>query len=193
VQGSCEAITGSLEKISTDEIKARVIHTGVGGITEGDITLAHASQALLVGFNVRPNPQARELAQKESIEMRFYSVIYDIVEDVKKILSGMLSPTIEEKHLGTAEVRQLFNVSKIGCIAGSFVTSGTIERNAKVRLLRNNVVIYEGTLKTLKRFKDDVKEAKEGYECGILLENYNDIHIGDTVECYRITEQARTL
>jgi translation initiation factor IF-2 len=193
VQGSVEAIMGSFDKIPSDEVQIRVLHTGVGGINESDITLAQTTNAFVVGFNVRSNPQARQLASKESIEIRYYSIIYDVIDDIKKIVSGLLTPEKREDSLGYAEIREVFNITKVGKVAGCYVTSGLVKRGAKVRLLRDNVVIHEGALKTLKRFKDEVKEAKEGYECGMAFENYNDIRPKDVIECFEVQEVARTI
>ncbi|MDP4840904.1 MAG: translation initiation factor IF-2, partial [Alphaproteobacteria bacterium] len=193
VQGSVEAIMGSFDKIPSDEVEIRVLHTGVGGINESDITLAQTTNAFVIGFNVRSNPQARQLATKENIEIRYYSIIYDVIDDIKKIVSGLLTPEKRENFLGYAEVREVFNITKIGKVAGCYVTGGLVKRGAKVRLLRDNVVIHEGSLKTLKRFKDEVKEAKEGYECGMAFENYNDIRPKDVIECFEVQEIARTI
>ncbi|HUX80194.1 MAG TPA: translation initiation factor IF-2 [Alphaproteobacteria bacterium] len=193
VQGSMEAISGSLAKLSTDEVKVNILHSAVGEITESDVTLAKASNAIIVGFNVRANPQAREAARRDGIEVRYYSIIYDVVDDMKAALGGLLAPTLREKYLGAASIRNVFSISKIGKIAGCMVTEGIVKRGAKVRLLRDNIVIHEGTLKTLKRFKDEVKEVREGYECGMAFENYNDIKEGDTIECFEIEEITRTL
>lgn len=193
VQGSMEAISGSLIKLSTDEVKVNILHSAVGEITESDVTLAKASNAMIIGFNVRANPQAREAARRDSIEIRYYSIIYDVVDDVKAALGGLLAPTLREKYLGTAAIRDIFTITKVGKIAGCMVTEGMVKRGAKVRLLRDNVVIHEGSLKTLKRFKDEVKEVREGYECGMAFENYNDIKVGDAIECFEIEEITRTL
>ncbi len=193
VGGSLEAICASLSKLANDEVMVRVLHGAVGGITESDVTLAKASQALVVGFNVRANPQARDMAKRDGIEIRYYSIIYDVIDDAKAILSGMLSPTLKENYLGMAQMRQIFQIPKVGKIAGCMITDGLIKRGEKVRLLRDNVVIHEGTLKTLKRFKDEVKEVKEGFECGVAFENYSDIREGDMVECFEIQEIKRTL
>lgn len=193
VQGSAEAINSSIMKITSEEVKIKVLHAAVGGITESDISLAHASSAIILAFNVRANNQARELAAKENVDIRYYSIIYDLVNDVKLAVSGMLSPIIREKYLGSVEIRQVINITKVGKIAGSFVTKGIIKRGAKVRLLRDNIVIHEGKLKTLKRFKDDVKEVKEGFECGIAIENYDDIKEGDNIEVFETVEEQRTL
>lgn len=195
VHGSVEAIAGSLAKVAGEstEVAVRIIHTGVGAINESDITLANASKALIVGFNVRANPQARDLARRDGIEIRYYSVIYDIMDDVKAMLSGMLAPTLRENFLGNAEIRQVINITKVGKVAGCMVTDGMVKRGAKVRLLRDDVVIHDGTLKTLKRFKDEVREVKEGFECGMAFENYEDIRVGDKIEAYEMQEIAREL
>ena len=195
VHGSVEAIIGSLEKMAedNDEIGVQVLHSGVGGITESDVTLANASGALLIGFNVRANAQARDLAQQKDQSIRYYNIIYDVIDDAKTILSGMLTPEEREEYLGHAEIRQVFSISKYGNIAGCMVTTGMVKRGAGVRLLRDDVVIHEGTLKTLKRFKDEVKEVKEGMECGMAFENYDDIKEGDVIECYEVVAEARKL
>ena len=195
VHGSVEALIGSLAKLAEneEEIDVKVLHSGVGGITESDVTLANASKALLIGFNVRANAQAREQAQREGLEIRYYNIIYNVIDDVKAMLSGMLSPALREEYLGQAEIREVFNITKSGKIAGCMVTAGQVRRGAKVRLLRDDVVIHEGTLKTLKRFKDEVKEVKEGTECGMAFENYEDIKENDIIECYEIVEEAREL
>ncbi|MGB0935302.1 MAG: translation initiation factor IF-2 [Alphaproteobacteria bacterium] len=193
VHGSAEAIVGSLQKLETDEVGIKILHTAVGGITESDVILANASEGLIFGFNVRANPQARNLAEKEGVGIRYYSVIYDIIDEIKALMSGLLSPKIEERYLGRAEIRQVFNVTKSGKIAGCMVTEGMVKRGAKVRLLRDDVVIHEGALKTLRRFKDEAKEVKEGYECGMAFENYQDIREGDVIECFELEEIARQL
>lgn len=195
VHGSVEAIIGSLNKMTeeNDEIGVRILHSGVGGITESDVTLAEASNAMLIGFNVRANAQARELADQKELSIRYYNIIYDVIDDAKAILGGMLAPEEREVYLGHAEIREVFMISKYGNIAGCMVTTGMVKRGAKVRLLRDDVVIHEGTLKTLKRFKDEVKEVKEGMECGMAFENYDDIKEKDIIECYEIVEEARTL
>jgi len=193
VQGSVEAIVASLKKLTNDEVKVNVLHSAVGAITESDVTLAKASKAAIIGFNVRANAQARESARRDGIEIRYYSIIYNVIDDVKAALSGLLSPTVREEYIGNAEIRQVFNVTKIGKIAGCMVTMGVVKRGAGVRLLRDNVVIHEGKLKTLKRFKDEVKDVKEGYECGMAFESYNDIKEGDVIECYETIEEKRTL
>ena len=193
VQGSVEAIAGSLNKFSGDEVAVKILHSGVGGITESDITLAKATGAMIIAFNVRAAPKAKEMAAKDKITIRYYSIIYNVVDDVKAALSGMLSPTLKENFLGYAEIREVFTVSKAGKVAGCMVTDGIIKRGCKVRLLRDNVVIHEGTLKTLKRFKDEVKEVKSGLECGMAFENYEDIRQGDQIECFEVEELARTV
>ncbi len=193
VHGSAEAIQGSLVKLNNEEVAIKVIHLATGGITESDINLAAVSNAIIIGFNVRANISAKELARVKGVDIRYYSIIYNLVDDLKLLLSGMLEPIKSEEYLGQAEIRQIFKISGAGKIAGSFVTDGLIKRNARVRLLRDNVVIHDGILKTLKRFKDDVKEVKSGFECGIAFENYEDIKEKDTVECYEIVEQKRSL
>ncbi len=193
VQGSLEAISQSLSKLGTDEVKMRVLHAAVGGINESDVTLARASNAMIIGFNVRANPQARDLARRDSVDIRYYSIIYNVIDDMKAALSGLLAPQVREKFLGNAEIREVFSVSKTGKVAGCMVTEGLVKRGAKVRLLRDNVVIHEGSLKTLRRFKDEVREVKEGYECGMAFENYHDIQVGDVIECFEMEEVARAL
>jgi translation initiation factor IF-2 len=193
VQGSLEAITGSLDKISTNEVSIRVLHSAVGGITESDVILAKASDAVIIGFNVRANPQARDLARRDGVEIRYYSIIYNLIDDMRGALSGLLAPTLRERLLGNASIREVFNITRVGKVAGCLVTDGTVRRGAKVRLLRDNVVIHEGSLKTLKRFKDEVREVREGYECGMAFENYQDVQTGDVIECFEIEEVARTL
>ncbi|MGB0720108.1 MAG: translation initiation factor IF-2, partial [Bdellovibrionales bacterium] len=195
VHGSVEAIVGSLDKMveENEGIAVQVLHTGVGGISESDVTLANASNAVIIGFNVRANAQARDLAAREGVDMRYYNVIYDVIDDAKAILSGMLSPVEREEYLGQAEIKEVFNVSKVGKVAGCMVTLGMVKRGVRVRLLRDDVVIHEGTLKTLQRFKDEVKEVKEGTECGMAFEAYDDIKQGDIIECYDVIEEARTV
>ncbi|MFC7334893.1 translation initiation factor IF-2 [Rhodocista pekingensis] len=195
VQGSVEAIAGALEKAAGDnsEVKVRVLFSGVGAITESDVTLANASDGLIIGFNVRANPQAREMAKRDGVEIRYYSIIYNIIDDVKQMLTGMLAPTLREKFLGNAQIQEVFNITKVGKVAGCRVVEGIVKRGAKVRLLRDNVVIHEGTLKTLKRFKDEVKEVREGFECGMAFENYDDIRAGDLIEAFEMEEVARAL
>ncbi|MGH7059324.1 MAG: translation initiation factor IF-2, partial [Stellaceae bacterium] len=193
VQGSLEAIVGALEKLSTSEVSIRVLHSAVGGINESDVILAQASDAVIIGFNVRANPQARVLARRDGVEIRYYSIIYHLIDEMRGALSGLLSPTLRERLLGNASIRQVFNITKVGKVAGCMVTEGTVRRGAKVRLLRDNVVVHEGALKTLKRVKDEVREVREGYECGMAFENYQDIQTGDVIECFEIEEVARTL
>jgi translation initiation factor IF-2 len=191
--GSVEAVVGSLEKLATDEVKVVVLHSGVGAITESDVTLARASKALIVGFNVRANPQARELARRDGIDIRYYSIIYDLTDDLKKALSGLMAPQIKENILGYAEIREVFTISKVGKVAGCMVTEGLVRRGARVRLLRDNVVVHEGELSQLKRFTEDAREVKEGFECGMAFANTQDIRQGDRVECFEIEKVARTL
>lgn len=195
VHGSVEAIIGSLNKLTEEstEIGIQVLHSGVGAITESDITLAKASNALVIGFNVRANAQARQQSERDGVQIRYYNIIYNVIDDAKAVLSGMLSPTLREEYLGQAQIRQVFNITKAGKIAGCMVTTGVVKRGSKVRLLRDDVVIHEGTLKTLKRFKDEVKEVKEGTECGMAFENYEDIREGDVIECFDVISEARTL
>ena len=182
VHGSVEAVRGALENLSTEEVAAQILHAGVGGITESDVTLASASNAQIIGFNVRANPQARALAQRDSVDIRYYSIIYNIVDDIKAMLEGMLKPALHERLLGNAQILQIFSVGKVGKVAGCRVTDGVVRRGAKVRLLRDDIVIHDGSLKTLRRFKDDVREVKEGYECGMAFENYADLRDGDIME-----------
>ncbi len=193
VQGSLEAIIGALEKVGNEEVSARIIHAGVGGVTESDVSLAEASEAAIIGFNVRANAQARSAAERAGIEIRYYNIIYNLVDDVKAAMSGLLAPERRETFLGNAEILEIFNISKIGKVAGCRVVEGVVERGASVRLIRDNVVIHEGKLGTLKRFKDDVKEVHAGQECGMNFENYQDMRSGDVIECFRVEEVARTL
>ena len=193
VHGSMEAIIGSMNKFNGDEVKIRVIHSGVGAISESDITLAGATGAMMVAFNVRATPKAKELAAAQKVTIRYYSIIYNVIDDVKAALSGLLSPELREEFIGYAEIREVFNITKAGKVAGCMITEGVVKRGAKVRLLRDNVVIHEGTLKTLKRFKDEVKEVKSGFECGMAFENYEDIRAGDMIECFEISSHARTV
>ncbi|MFI5014897.1 MAG: translation initiation factor IF-2, partial [Hyphomicrobiales bacterium] len=193
VQGSVEAIAGALEKLGNEEVGARVIHSGVGGITESDVILANASGAAVIGFNVRAHKEAREAAEQAGIEIRYYNIIYNLVDDVKDAMSGLLAPTLRETMLGNAQILEIFNVSKIGKIAGCRVTDGVVQKGANVRLIRDNVVIHEGKLATLKRFKDDATEVRAGQECGMSFENYQDMRAGDVIECYRVEEVKRTL
>ncbi len=193
VQGSLEAIVGSLEKLSTDEVSIRILHSAVGGINESDVILAKATDAVIIGFNVRANPQARELARRDGVEIRYYSIIYNLIDDMRGVLSGLLAPSLREHLLGNASVREVFNITKVGKVAGCLVTEGLVRRGAKVRLLRDNVVVHEGALRTLKRFKDEVREVREGYECGMAFEGYQDLQSGDVIECFEIEEVARAL
>ena len=193
VQGSVEAITHSLANISTDEVRANVIYGAAGGISESDILLAKSSGAPVFAFNVRANKQARELAEKEGVEIRYYSVIYNLIDDVKDTLSGMLSPEKRENFIGYADILEVFNITKVGKVAGCKVSEGVVKRGCGVRLLRDDVVIHEGKLKTLKRFKDEVNEVSSGMECGMAFERYDDIRVGDKIECFQVEEIARTL
>jgi len=192
VDGSVEAAVSELQKIQHPEVRVRVIHRGVGGITEGDVNLAAASNALVVGFNVRPNAEARALAEREGVEIRTYRVIYQLTEDIQQALVGMLAPEQVEESLGDAEVRALFRASRLGVIAGCMVTRGVIRRNSQIRVVREGAVVYETTIASLKRFKDDVREVQEGFECGILLENFNDVKEGDILEAYETRQIERT-
>jgi translation initiation factor IF-2 len=193
VQGSVEAITAAVEKLGNDEVMARVIHGGVGGITESDVTLATASKAVILGFNVRAHKEARDLAEHDGVEIRYYNIIYNLVDDVKAALSGLLAPTLRETMLGNAQILELFNISKVGVVAGCRVTDGVVQRGAHVRLIRDNVVVHEGKLSTLKRFKDEVAQVQAGQECGMAFENYQDMRVGDVIECYNVEEIRRTL
>ena len=186
-------LTHALQKLSTDEVKVQVVHAAVGGITESDINLATASKAVVVGFNVRADQQAKRLAETNGIDIRYYNIIYDAVDEVKAAMTGMLSPEQKEETLGLVEIRQIFRVSKVGTIAGCMVLEGLVRRGAKVRLLRDQTVIWTGELDSLKRFKDDVREVKEGFECGLSLKNYDDIKEGDQLEVFEVKEVARTL
>ncbi len=193
VQGSVEAIIATLEKLNTDEVAARVVHAGVGGVSESDVSLAEASGAIVIGFNVRAHKEAREAAERLGIEIRYYNIIYNLVDDVKGAMSGLLAPAMRETMLGNAQILEVFNITKVGKVAGCRVTDGTVERGAHVRLIRDNVVVHEGKLSTLKRFKDEVKEVLAGQECGMAFENYQDMRSGDVIECYRVEEVKRTL
>jgi translation initiation factor IF-2 len=193
VQGSIEAINGALDKLGTDEVRARIVHSGAGAITESDVSLAEASGAAIIGFNVRANAQARAFAEREGIEIRYYSIIYDLVDDVKQAMSGLLSPERRETFIGNAEILEVFNITKTGKVAGCRVTEGKVERGAGVRLIRDNVVVHEGKLKTLKRFKDEVSDVPMGQECGMAFENYEDMRVGDVIECFRVEHITRTL
>jgi translation initiation factor IF-2 len=193
VQGSLEAILGSLDKLGTEEVTARILHAGVGGISESDVTLAEGFSAAIIGFNVRAHKEAAAAAKRNGIEIRYYNIIYDLVDDVKKAMSGLLAPTLRETMLGNALILEVFNISKVGKVAGCRVTDGTVERGANVRLIRDNVVVHEGKLSTLKRFKDEVKEVASGQECGMAFENYGDMRPGDVIECYRVETIQRSL
>jgi len=193
VQGSAEAIVGALEKVGNEEVAARIVQAGVGGISESDVTLAEASGAIILAFNVRAHKEAREAAERAGIEIRYYNIIYDLVDDVKAAMSGLLAPTLREERLGEAQVLEVFNVSKVGKIAGCRVLDGVVQRGAHVRLIRDNVVIHEGRLSQLKRFKDDAREVTSGQECGMSFENYQDMRVGDLIECYRVEEVKRSL
>ena len=193
VQGSVEAIVATLEGLNTDEVAARILSAGVGGITETDVTLADASDAIIIGFNVRALKEARALAEQQGIEVRYYNVIYNLVDDVKAAMSGMLDPTLREDMLGNAQILEIFNITKVGKIAGCRITDGKVERGAHVRLIRDQVVVHEGKLSTLKRFKDEVKDVVSGQECGMAFENYQDMRVGDVIECYNVTEIKRSL
>jgi translation initiation factor IF-2 len=193
VQGSYEALSTSLQKLSTDEVKVNVIHTGVGAITESDVNLAVASKAVVIGFNVRADAGARKLSESAGVDVRYYNIIYQAVDEVKAALGGMLSPDRQENSVGLVEIREVYRISKVGAVAGCYVLEGLIRRASRVRVLRDNVVIHDGELDSLKRFKDDVKEVKAGFECGLSLKAYNEINVGDTLEVYEVVEVARTL
>lgn len=188
VQGSVEALSQSLEKIKVDGVRVDIIHKAVGAISESDVTLAEASNAVIIGFNVRPTPIAKSEADRSHIDIRLHRVIYDAIEEVEDAMKGMLEPVYKEETLGQVEVRQLYHASKVGTIAGGMVTQGKITRDAKVRLVRDGIVVYEGELGSLKRFQDDVKEVKQGYECGLTIENYNDIKENDVIEAYQMKQ-----
>ena len=193
VQGSAEALAGAISRLSTEKVTARVVLSGVGGISEADLTLAKASGALIIGFNVRANPQAREIAKRDKVDIRYYNIIYKVTEDLQALMLGLLDPTYKETLIGNAQIREVFKVTKAGNVAGCMVTDGMVKRGAKVRLLRDNIVIHEGTLKTLRRFKDEVREVQHGFECGMAFENYDDIKVGDVIECYDVEEVRPTL
>jgi translation initiation factor IF-2 len=193
VQGSAEAIVQALEKVGNDEIRARVVHYAVGGVSESDVSLAAASGAVVLGFNVRANGQARDAAQQQGIEIRYYNIIYDLVDDIKLAMAGKLAPELRETFIGNARILEVFNITKVGKVAGCLVTEGSVQRGNKVRLIRDNVVIHEGSLSTLKRFKDEVKEVNSGTECGMAFENYQDMRAGDIIECFKVEKVARTL
>ena len=191
VQGSVEAVKQAMEKLENEEVKVKVIHAAAGAVNQSDVTLAKVSNAIIIAFNVRPDNMAKEMAEKDEVEIKQYSIIYQAIEDVEAAMKGMLDPKYEEKVIGNAEVRQTFKISNVGTIAGCYVISGKVERNAGVRVIRENVVIHDGHLATLKRFKDDVKEVTKGFECGIQIENYNDIKEGDVIEAYIMEEIKR--
>jgi translation initiation factor IF-2 len=192
VQGSVEVLNDTLTKLSTDRVKVRIIHAGAGAITETDVNLASASNAVIVGFNVRPERMAQELAEKESIDIRLHTVIYNVTDELKKAMEGLLEPTFKEVVAGHAEIRNMFRVPKVGVIAGCYVTDGRIPRTAQVRLLRDNVVVYEGKIGSLRRFKDDVSEVKEGFECGIGIAGYNDVKLSDVIEAFTMEKVTGT-
>jgi translation initiation factor IF-2 len=191
VQGSAEALTAALHKIDVEGVNVRILHTGVGAINESDITLAAAFNAIVIGFNVRPDNNAKRAAEAEDVDIRLHRIIYKVIEEIELAMQGMLDPEFEEKIIGQAEVRQTFKVSKIGTIAGSYVTDGKITRDSGIRLIRDGVVIFEGEVDALKRFKDDAKEVAQGYECGITIKNFNDVKEGDVIEAYIMQEVER--
>ena len=193
VQGSVEALSDSLLKLATDEVKVNIIASGIGGITESDVQLAIASEAIIIAFNVRADANAKKLAENEGVDLRYYSIIYEAIDQVKAAMQGMLSPEVREEIIGLAEVREVFRSSKFGTVAGCIVEDGVLKRNNPIRVLRNNVVIYEGALESLRRFKDDVSEVRAGTECGLGVKNYNDVRIGDQIECYERVSIERTL
>ncbi|MDP1716655.1 MAG: translation initiation factor IF-2, partial [Burkholderiales bacterium] len=193
VQGSFEGMSHALTKISTEEVKVNIVHAAVGGITESDINLALASKAVVIGFNTRADSAARKLAESNGVDIRYYNIIYDAVDEIKAALSGMLSPEKKENILGLVEVREIYRISKIGTVAGCMVLEGLIKRSSKIRLLRDSVVIYDGELDSLKRFKDDAREVKAGFECGLSIKNFNELKAGDQLEAYEVVEVARTL
>jgi translation initiation factor IF-2 len=193
VQGSQEALVQSLLKLSTDEVRVQVVHAAVGGISESDVNLAIASNAVIIGFNVRAEQSAKKLAEGNGIDVRYYNIIYDAIDDVRNAMSGMLAPEQREEIIGSVDIREVFTISKVGNIAGCMVTDGVVRRDSQVRLLRNNVVIWTGAIESLRRFKDDVKEVKAGFDCGITLKGSIDIEVGDQLEVFEIKEVARTL
>ena len=193
VQCSYEGLSQALSKLSTDEVKVNIVHAAVGGITESDVNLAIASKAVIIGFNTRADAGARKLAENNGVDLRYYNIIYDAVDEVKAALSGMLAPEKKESQLGMVEIREVYRISKVGTVAGCYVLEGLVRRGAKVRLLRDNVVVHDGELDSLKRFKDDVREVKAGFECGLSLKNFNDVQKGDQLEVYEIVEVSRTL
>ena len=193
VDGSTEALSDSLLKLSTEEIQVNILHKAVGGISESDVMLASASDAIIVGFQVRPSASARRLAEAEGVELRMYSIIYNAIEEIKAAMEGLLEPTVEEKVLGNLEIKEVFKISRVGTVAGCMVTDGKIYRNAKVRIVREGIVVYTGELESLKRFKDDVKEVVNGQDCGLNIKDYNDIKVGDVIEAYEEVSIQRTL
>jgi translation initiation factor IF-2 len=193
VQGSYEGLSHALTKLSTDEVKVNIVHAAVGGITESDVNLALASKAVIIGFNARADAQARKLAESSGVQIRYYDIIYDAVDDVKAALSGMLAPEKKESQLGLVEVREVYKISKVGTVAGCYVLEGVVKRGARIRVLRDHVVIHDGELDSLKRFKDDVREVKGGFECGLSVKNFNDLEAKDQLEVYEIVEVSRTL
>jgi translation initiation factor IF-2 len=188
VQGSVEALIEAVQKIPSTEVKVNIVHSATGAIAESDIMLAAVSNAIIIGFNVRPNPKVRDLSTEQDVDIRFYDVIYNVVSDIKAAMAGLMEPTYEEHTTGRADVRETFNIPRVGTIAGCYVTEGKIERGRTMRLLREGVVVYDGKIGSLRRFKDDVKEVQSGYECGIGIENYNDVKVNDVIECYEIEE-----
>jgi translation initiation factor IF-2 len=193
VQGSREAVTAALEKLAHEEVKVAVVHAGVGAVSGSDVMLARASDAAIFAFNVRASPQASGLASRDGVEIRYYSVIYNVIDDVKAVMAGLLAPEMIEKALGCAEIREVFSIPKVGKVAGCLVTEGILRRGVKVRLTRDSVVVHDGTLKSLRRFKDEAREVQQGYECGMALDGYQDFRIGDRIECYEVQEIVRTL
>jgi translation initiation factor IF-2 len=193
VQGSYEALATSLQKLSTDEVKVNILHTGVGAISESDVNLAAASKAVVIGFNVRADAGARKLMESAGVDVRYYNIIYEAVDEVRAALGGMLSPEEKENVIGLVEIREVFRISRVGSVAGCYVLDGIVKRGSKVRVLRSNVVIHTGELDSLKRFKDDVREVKAGFECGLSLKNFNEIEVGDQLEVFEVVEVARTL
>jgi translation initiation factor IF-2 len=193
VQGSYEGLAHALTKLSTEEVRVNIVHTGVGGITESDINLALASKAVVIGFNTRADAAARKLAENSGVDLRYYNIIYEAVDDVKAAINGMLAPERKESVVGTVEVRNVFRISKVGTVAGCMVTDGVVRRGSSVRLIRGGVVVHTGELDSLKRFKDDVKEVKQGFECGLSLKGFNDVQVGDQIEVFEVVEVARTL
>jgi len=192
VQGSAEAITEALESLSTDEVKVKIVAAGVGGINESDVSLAMASGAILIGFNVRADASARRLVEKEGVELNYYSIIYDVVDNIKRAINGLLGPQFKEQILGLAEVRSVFRSAKLGAVAGCMVIEGVVKRGCPIRVLRNNVVIYQGELESLRRFKNDASEVRSGTECGIGVKNYNDVKVGDQIEVFETVEVLRS-